>query len=212
MSGRAFSGMVACRSIVAAGLLFLGGLFAAGSSLEQSRSEGERHAQSQAIVNFGYAAPTKGRLILVRDKGAVCAVRFNAFTRGHDAKPGNAFNSGDESFSAEYEWYGVDGKTGASTSSGKANVKRSATLGIGRLVLPSTSAALKCGSIQGLSWNYPMYVSMFSGQKPQASRTEVAPTGWTDIKQLNLHDPRLRWYGYDEKRPVLLLPLADLPN
>jgi len=191
--------------------VFAGMSFGADSPLEKWRSEGERHAVDEAIVTFGHASPPRGRILLVRDAGAMCAIRFNNFSRAHDAKPGDMFNSGDESFSAEYDWYALDAKTAEAIGSGKATVKRGRILGIGRMVLPSNSAALQCGSIRGLGWNYPMYVSMYTGNKPSTSSAELAPTGWADIKHVNLHDPKLRWYAYDEERHALVIPFRDLP-
>src|SRR5882762_8931123 len=61
--------------------VFAGMSFGADSPLEKWRSEGERHAVDEAIVTFGHASPPRGRILLVRDAGAMCAIRFNNFSR-----------------------------------------------------------------------------------------------------------------------------------
>src|SRR5262245_34155055 len=157
-----------------AAFLSVGICFGADSP-DKWRSEGEGHAIDEAIVTFGHLSPPRGRLLLVRNAAAACAIRFNQFSRAHDAKPSTIFNSGEESFSAEYDWYALNAKTGELMGSGTATVKRGALYGIGRMVLPSNSAALECGAIRGLSWNYPMYVSMYTDNKSN-SGAQLAPT------------------------------------
>jgi hypothetical protein len=39
---------------------------------------------------------------------------------------------------------------------------------------------------------------------------ELAPTPWTDIKELNIKDPRIKWYKYDEKRERVFIPIDKL--
>jgi hypothetical protein len=39
---------------------------------------------------------------------------------------------------------------------------------------------------------------------------ELAPTKWTDISQVNVFDPRLKWYRYDEKRKDTFIPIDQL--
>ena len=39
---------------------------------------------------------------------------------------------------------------------------------------------------------------------------ELAPTKWTDISQVNVFDPRLKWYRYDEKRKDTYIPIDQL--
>jgi len=42
--------------------------------------------------------------------------------------------------------------------------------------------------------------------------TELAPTPWTDISQVNATDPKIWWYQRDEKRWHLYIPLNELWN
>jgi len=39
---------------------------------------------------------------------------------------------------------------------------------------------------------------------------ELAPTPWTDIKDVNIKDPRIKWYKYDEKRERFFIPIDKL--
>ena len=41
-------------------------------------------------------------------------------------------------------------------------------------------------------------------------RHELAPTPWTNIKDVNFNDPRLMWYKYDEKREEKEISIDDL--
>jgi len=184
-------------------------------SVESWRSDGETHAERDAIITFGYAAPIKGRLILIREGHNVCAVRFKKYSRAHDATRGNAFNSGEETFEAEYDWYSFADANKSSVPSnlrsGHATLRRSGTIGIGRVVVPSKSAELKCGAITGLSWNYPMYISMFKGAKQQDVGVLVAPTAWSDIREVEPSNVGLAWYGFQETRKTTYVPLSALP-
>jgi hypothetical protein len=121
-------------------------------SLEGWRGDGERHERTHAIINFEYAAAAPlGRVLLISKESSMCAIRFTRFSRGHDAKPGNVFHSGAETFRAEYEWANQrDGSgdfTRGNVQSGHGEVSSGATIGIGRLVVPSTSGQINCGGI-----------------------------------------------------------------
>jgi hypothetical protein len=190
---------------------------AAASPMEVWRSDGEQRAQSEAIVSYQYIAAPLGRIMLIRDASTICGIRIAKYFRGHDATPGNMFYSGAETFSAEYEWY-VFGKENSSRL-GRVErqptygyVKTGATWGLGRLVLPTGRGFLKCGEISGIRWNYPLYVSMYLDAGDGRSVVELAPTGWTDFRDVNPANDRLRWYTRDEKRKPFYIPLSDLPS
>jgi hypothetical protein len=50
-------------------------------------------------------------------------------------------------------------------------------------------------------WNRPNQVD------PQV---RMAPTPWTQIEEVNLSDPRIKWFGYDEKRNWRVIPIEKL--
>jgi hypothetical protein len=181
----------------------------AGQSLEAWQTDGEKHAQSHAIVSFGYAAAPINKVLLIRAQSGQCALRFTNFSRGHDAKPGSVLNTGDETLGAEYEWAFVSGD--GATRSGRGTVSRGPVVGVGRVVVPSTSARIECGSINGLSWNYPMYVSMFTGSQPRDTGLRFAPTGCVELGTATATGVQLSWYGYSEGRAVLYIQQSQLP-
>ena len=39
---------------------------------------------------------------------------------------------------------------------------------------------------------------------------ELSPTKWEGIQEVNVHDPRLKWYRYDENRESVDIPLDNL--
>jgi hypothetical protein len=190
---------------------------AAASTVEDIRGDGEVHAESYAIVRFASVSPQLGRILLIKDSsGQLCAIRFSRFNRKHDAQPGDAFRSGAETFEADYDWFALadlEGREVRTVESGHATVRRSETYGVGRLVLPSVSARMKCGAAEGLSWFYPLSVSMMLGAEQRDYGIQMAPTAWKGIHEVRLSDPRLRWYRFDATgQRALHVPLSELPR
>jgi len=69
---------------------------------------------------------------------------------------------------------------------------------------------IRCGPIK-LAWVYKTFVSFLPANgKRKDYGIELAPTKWTDISQVNVFDPRLKWYRYDEKRKETFIPIDDL--
>jgi hypothetical protein len=58
---------------------------------------------------------------------------------------------------------------------------------------------------------YPANVSVHTeGTKLGDHGIELAPTRWSAINEVNVSDPRLRWFRYDEKRKETYIPREDL--
>ncbi len=71
-------------------------------------------------------------------------------------------------------------------------------------------AYIKCGPIK-LGWNYRAKVATMPPDKAAGDHGfELAPTPWTDISQVNVFDPRVKWYRYDEKRERVFIPIDKL--
>lgn len=69
---------------------------------------------------------------------------------------------------------------------------------------------VKCGPFK-LSWEYKNIVcGVPSGKDCGEYGFELAPTPWTDIKDVNAKDPRIKWYRYDEKRERVVIPIDKL--
>jgi len=69
---------------------------------------------------------------------------------------------------------------------------------------------IRCGPIK-LAWVYKTFVSFLPANgKRKDHGIELAPTKWTDISEVNVFDPRLKWYRYDEKQKIIRIPIDQL--
>jgi hypothetical protein len=66
-----------------------------------------------------------------------------------------------------------------------------------------------CGSLK-LQWNYKGFVAFFEGYKSEDEGVELAPTPWSDIKDVNIRDPRITWFKYDKTRKRIDIPIEKL--
>jgi hypothetical protein len=171
------------------------------------------HLTRAAVTWDGAGAPL-GRFLLVRKDKAVCALRFTKARRGHDIKPTTVFHSGEENFFAEYDWYFQGDGSGnfarRGVLSGHRRLHRKPLIGIGRLAFQTGQVHVNCGTFRDLLWLYPTRVSFYGGSRRGDDGIEMAPTKWADIKEVDVHDPRLKWYRYEENRQSIYIPLEDL--
>lgn len=79
----------------------------------------------------------------------------------------------------------------------------------GRFQLGHTD--IRCGPIR-LGSTSRGFVAFwgFQSQEQGDHGIYLAPTEWTDIKQVNFIDPRLKWYKYDEYRERICFPIDRL--
>jgi hypothetical protein len=49
-----------------------------------------------------------------------------------------------------------------------------------------------------------------AGIKEGGYGNELAPTRWTDIREVNVFDPRVKWYKYDSLRKRVDIPIDKL--
>jgi hypothetical protein len=69
---------------------------------------------------------------------------------------------------------------------------------------------VKCGPIK-LTWQYKTGVGFMPPDKGLGDfGYELAPTPWTDMKEVNIKDLRIKWYRYDEKRERVFIPIDRL--
>jgi hypothetical protein len=48
------------------------------------------------------------------------------------------------------------------------------------------------------------------GQEQGDHGIELAPTIWTDISEVDVFDPRIKWYRYDEQRKRMNISIDQL--
>ena len=186
---------------------------------QQERADEETFrvaSQYASIFDTQISAPLN-RLLLIRDGDQICAIRFTKFKRMWDRGNATTFTSAEENMYAEYDWYYVkNGFTDASSSDvvmGHAEVRRKPTYGIGRLNFQlGGNRSVKCGPFEQ-AWLYPISISMQQEFPiPSQGRRHFAPTAWHDWRDVNLNEPRLRWFQYGELQSELLIPIKDLPQ
>jgi hypothetical protein len=145
-----------------------------------------------------------GTILLARKNQGYCAIKFTKFWTG---------KTPDDEY-ATYESYYLGDRTGDFTSKNiKFNAKklsRPRLRGIGRLSLSFGNTDIQCGPVK-LFWSGIGWVHFFNSNQTQGDHNvELAPTRWTDTSQINLFDPRLRWYRYDENRRRVKFPITSL--
>jgi hypothetical protein len=198
----------------AAALLWAALLASAVFAREDPATRRENITQSHALVTERGVATLPGRIILIREHQHLCAIRFEKPSRARDARAATSFDSGEENFSASYEFRyedSPDRRFSARAWSGKGEVARGPLRGIGRLVWPSSRARIDCGAIEAMSWYYPSMVWMGDKDSTLAGERRFAPTAWSEFPQVDLQDPRLKWYSHFPGRE-LQIPLSELPG
>jgi hypothetical protein len=174
-------------------------------------AEWERRATKpdEVYVAGNYVQTPKGRIILVRKDRGYCAIKYLEFWKRDEGR----------------KWYGCYESYYQGDGSGdfsKKNVKHRkdtvSDFGPGMFfgVFHSWGGDLniKCGPIR-LEWGGGTLHGgvHFSGAGMGSDykfTIELAPTPWTDISQVNVHDPRIWWYGYHTRRWNLYIPLSEL--
>jgi hypothetical protein len=153
------------------------------------------------------------KILLVRKGSEYCAIKFTKLWSENTSEIGTLFVASGSDEYAMYELYYQGDKTGDFT---KKNVKfKKEKLsylkprGIGRLAFTFGNQEIKCGTIElsAISNSVSFYGE---GQKEGDYGIELAPTKWTDISEVNVFDPRIKWYRYDENRERVNIPVEQL--
>lgn len=67
-----------------------------------------------------------------------------------------------------------------------------------------------CGPIR-LFWSGGTTVYFYGKEQEEADYgVELAPTPWTQVSQIDLFDPRIKWFGYDGQRKRLNIPIDNI--
>jgi hypothetical protein len=169
--------------------------------------------KTSARVDWHQVGAPLGKFLLMRGDKGLCAIRFLDYQRGQDAQPPTVFNSGEESHVARYEWlYQGDGSgdiTKDNVKRGKGRVSSGPLKGIGRLASQSGDPYVKCGPFVSY-WLPPTSVSFSSSISCSRARYELAPTKWDEMSQVDIRDPRLKWFRCDENRKSFRITSEEL--
>jgi hypothetical protein len=143
-----------------------------------------------------------GWIFLIRNGSDYCAVKFTYFSW-----PQTKDNY------AEYDCYYQKDGTGdffnknAQFSKGKAISKIRGFWGWG---FEFGDPVIYCGPTK-LGWGWKGVVG-FGGlrQEPGDYGIELAPTKWKEFSQVNVSDPRIKWYKFQGSRKTMFIPLGEL--
>jgi hypothetical protein len=147
-----------------------------------------------------------GNILLIRRDSDYGAIKFTKFWTG----------KAEQDLYATYESYYQDDKTGdfanrnvKFTKEDLHSPKPSFSL-FGHPFAFGIKKEIKCGPIR-LWWSGRGTVYFFErGQREGDYGIELAPTKWTDISQINVSDPRLKWYRYDANRKDIRILIDEL--
>lgn len=201
-------------------------MLACASSIAESEQRPERVNQFDLIESKSFSFATTygtaisapvGRLLLMRKKNDLCAIRFTEFHRGNDARPQTSFHTDEETLYAEYDWfYQGDGSgdfTKNNIKSGHSQLTRKATIGYGHLLhIQSGKVMVKCGPLKA-TWGYPNRIWLVEdGGAYRGNEIELSPTKWESVLDVTASDPKVIWYQYDDNRKMTYIPLEELPG
>ena len=143
------------------------------------------------------------RIFLIRNGELYGAVKLTRFWTGKNKKDEHA----------SYRCWYQDDRTGYfSNKSIKFEDKETSIklFGIGRFSFNIGNEEIRCGIFRLLWWGKGMIYFFKQGQEFRDYGVELAPTKWTDINEVNVFDPRLRWFKYDKNRPRTDIPIDKL--
>lgn len=183
-----------------------------------------------AIHYIGVEIPLN-RIILIRKENQYCALKFNHAwivmdeerlnVLDKDIKKGGIIaESARESAQKKYATYESYYMNGGTLHFADENIqKKEGTASLLPLrgpfrpfIYQPGNGCVECGQFE-LLWFYKTTVSFIplgKSSNMQDYGVELAPTPWTDIKQVNLKDPRIKWYRYDETRKRVFIPIDKL--
>ena len=149
---------------------------------------------------------TMGRFALARNGSQYCAIRFTGAWKGEK----------EDDYYSDYESYYQDDGTGHFSNENVRVTKERLIhwhlVGFHPFSFPAgrENPDIKCGPIR-LAWAMGCSIHFFATGQPQGDHgIELAPTKWTDISQVNVLDPRLKWYRYNGKRETVFIPIDQL--
>ncbi len=147
-----------------------------------------------------------GRLVLVRKGSVYGAIRLNTYERGKQ----NLFKT---TYYTTYDaWYQGDG----SGEFGRNNVKHQAgkasqrLYGLGRMAFDFSSPEISCGTFNLLFAASGGIIFPNPAKDIGKQEIEFAPTKSTDISQVDVLMPRMKWYRRDKSRSCFDVPIDTL--
>lgn len=151
--------------------------------------------KSHFIIGFSWVDSPLNKIILIRNASTYCAVKFIDINRGRDSKVPTAFNSGSESFYAEYEFYEQLNSIEPDLQITRKKVSDLSSVGVGRLAFSRDNNIITCGTSR-LFWGYP--TAIFIARED--NQTRLAVSSFSEFKNIDFLSKELNWYGFKENR------------
>ncbi|MBC8549071.1 MAG: hypothetical protein ISR96_00220 [Nitrospira sp.] len=172
--------------------------------LTSKTAGGELIVSDEVIIAPNAVVIPLGKILLVRKDKKYCALKFTEFWTG---------KTEDDRYAKYESYYQPDGSGNFSAKNVKfvrEQLSAPRPRGIGRFAFSFGNRNVRCGSIK-LQWSGKTSVYFYKkGKKPDDYGIEIAPTIWTDALEVNVFDPRIQWYIYNEKRQKENIPIEKL--
>lgn len=159
---------------------------------------------NEVLISFNCVEMPLNKILLIRKSCDYCALKFMKLWTEKD---------GNEKYAAYRVYYQSDG-TGNFSKDVIVNNNVASELPLKGPFRPFIyqpgDSFVKCGPYK-LTWNYKKKVGTMPPNKGLGDfGFELAPTPWTNIKEVNVKDPRINWYRYNNKRERIIIPIDKL--
>lgn len=151
----------------------------------------------EVLIAYSGVSMPLGRVLLAKNGPEYCAIKFTDTWLGE---------SKHDHYSSYEFYYQGDGSGDFS----KSNV----ISGTGELYFPKIQPLIfdlgySKGSKKNITCGKMIYKWLFVATV-LIDKNELAPTPWTHIKDVNVNDPRVRWYKKDSDRKRVTVPIDQL--
>ncbi len=183
----------------------------------------------EVVIDRGGIEIPLGRMLLIRKDAHYCVLKFQNNWTEIDEEQKRKFEpyvargiidaeSAKDAYERKYSAYVVYYREDGSTDFSKNNVVKREHVAswlplkgpFRPFIYQPGDAYVICGSFK-LVWIYKAGVSFIpTGKGLGDYGIELAPTPWTDIKEVNVFDPRIKWYRYNENRKRVNIPIDKL--
>ena len=176
----------------------------AATPQQSQQNEAEASVESFVMGPWAISMPT-GALLVIRKNGKVGALRLTAVVQG------DAIGLGTATYESYFQGDGSANFQRPNVTKLRGEIELKPLKGVGRFSFQTGKNKIRVGS-----WSFgaaaPNLMNMwpFRGDSKDYG-FEFAPTSARDISELNLSDPRLRWFKFDSSGGIVL-PVRDLPK
>lgn len=148
---------------------------------------------THAIIGFSWVDQPINKIVLIRTRKELCAIKYLSFSRGRDQQPSIQSKSEDGPFYGEAELY-----SGSMRRVRRLHLTQFRFKGFHPFVFGGGRPYFQCGR-ERLIWGYPTGTFLLPD-----SDASFASTQLEDFSKINFQDPNLQWYGYEEGRGVVI--------